>query len=210
MAYSLTDTGVRISSGRGANAVAIEVSFEKIESWARKMKIDTSAVFKRSFGRACSGLKKQLQVVMREGGGANGVPKFKDWTDFTRQMRERQTWRQHKSMGGVLADPRRIVAFRRNGYQVVGWPDALAAFAIKFQDGYDATSERQLSDSSWRHWVHAKMRVDDVPNVYAVRRREVIEPHFREHVAENLDKWANAIYFKDLARAMRKAGAIAV
>lgn len=213
MAYSLTDTGVRISKGRGANAVALELSFADLTKWAKRMQLDTDALFTKSFGPACSAFKKQLAVIMRGGGGEYGVPKFKNWEDFTREMRSKIR-RPFNQMGGVLSDPRRIVSFKRNGAQVIGWPDALCEWALAFQDGTGkangSNGQADLNSFWWRHRVHKKYGIDDIPRNYVSNPRAVIEPFFHDHVAKNLDEWVHAIYFKKIARKMKESGAVAL
>ena len=204
MAFKLTGSGVDISSGRGKARVTISVDFKTIEDWAKRMKIDTPRLMDSSFGRAASGLKKQFQVVMREGGGVNGVPKFKTWEDFTVRLREINP--SVYRIGGVLADPRRIVSFKRGGGQVIGWPDALAEWSRKFQDAVG--DQAQLNDKSWRAWAHRKTRSDDVPRTYVHNPRRVIPEPFGAHVRANLRKWARGAYYKELARQMQKAGAL--
>lgn len=204
MAFKLTGTGVDISSGRGKARVTISVDFTTLENWAKRMQLDTPKLMNRSFGRAASGLKKQFQAVMRQGGGVNGVPKFKSWEDFTIRLREIDP--KVYRMGGTLADPRRIVAFKRGGWQVIGWPDELAEWATKFQDAVG--DQAQLNDPSWRAWAHRETRSADVPRTYVHNPRRVIPEPFGEHVRANLREWARGAYYKELARQMQKAGAI--
>ena len=124
MAYSLTATGVSFTSGRGKGAVAIELSFREIDRWAKRMQKDTKELWRLSYGRACAGLKKKFVEVMQKSGGVYGVPKFKDFEDFTKTLRSMSG--RTATMGGLLADKSVVVAFKRNGAQVIGWPDYLA------------------------------------------------------------------------------------
>ena len=57
MAYTLTDSGVSFTKGRGRNAVALVVSFKEIDRWAKRMQKDTKELWRLSYGRACAGLK---------------------------------------------------------------------------------------------------------------------------------------------------------
>lgn len=208
MAFTATDTGVRISRGRGAAAVALDISFKDLERWAKRNGVDTGKLFKRSLGRACSGLKKQLAQIMQQGGGVNGVPRFKDYEAFTAEYRRETDRDPSGPIGGVLADKRRIVAFKRNGYQVIGWPDAIARLAVSFQDGKGgAEAQAWLENPRVRRWVH-KAGVASVPRQYEHNPRAVIEPYFHEHVKVNLDDWATKIFYKDLARQMQKSGGV--
>ena len=120
MAYSMTASGVQVTGGRGKGAVSLVVSFREIERWAKKMRKDTKELWRLSYGRACAGLKKKFLEVMRQSGGVNGVPKFKDFEDFTKALRS--AGGRTAPMGGMLADKSVVVAFKRNGAQVIGWP----------------------------------------------------------------------------------------
>jgi len=127
MAYSLTATGVSFTSGRGKGAVAIELSFREIDRWAKRMQKDTKELWRLSYGRACAGLKKKFVEVMQKSGGVYGVPKFKDFEDFTKTLRSMSG--RTATMGGVLAERENIFAFKKNGAQVIGWHDDMAPSA---------------------------------------------------------------------------------
>lgn len=204
MSFKVTDSGVTVSKGRGKNAVALDVSFQEIEKWARKNALDTPKLMRRSFGRACSGLKKQFVQVMAHGGGLNGVPKFRDFEAFTQEVRKVRGI-DGRPMGGVLADNARIVAFKRNGYQVIGWPDDLAKWAVNFQDG---VGNYMLGDATFRRYYHER-GIKYIPMAYVHNPRPVMTP-FADHVRAHLDDWATKIYFKDLAKQMQKTGAISL
>lgn len=205
MAVNLTATGVDFVSGRGKNkAVTLSMTFKQLETWAKRQKIDVPRLMKRSFGRACSGLKKKLYQVMASAGGVNGVPKFKDFEDFTKELREAGK-RSGVPMGGVLADKSRIVAFKRNGWQIIGWPDALAAWAVKFQDGGDKLAEAQLADPSWRHYVHRLTGIHEIPRTYTHNPRRVLPEPFGDYVKLHLEEWARGAFYKELARQFQKA-----
>ena len=209
MAFKLTGSGVDISSGRGKARVTISVDFKQLEDWAKRMKIDTPRLMDRSFGRAASGLKKQFQAVMREGGGVNGVPKFKTWEAFTVELRSKE---RARAMGGTLSDPRRIVAFKRGRWQVIGWPDDLAEWADNFQDGTGKlhgidVGQNDLNNPSWRRRVH-QLGIKYIPREYVHNPRRVIPEPFGAHVRANLREWARGAYYKELARQMQKAGAL--
>lgn len=210
MAISTTGTGVRFSRGRGAAAVALDVSFKDLERWAKRQAINTPRLFRRSFGRACSGLKKQLAQIMRQGGGVQGVPKFRDYEAFTAEYRRETDRDPTGPIGGVLADKRRIVAFKRNGYQVIGWPDELARLALAFQDGRGGAEAQQwLENTRVRRFMH-RAGIASVPTQYVHNPRMVIEPHFHKHVEAHLEEWATKIFYKDLARQMQKAGGVKI
>lgn len=203
MALNLTSSGVDFVSGRGKNkTVTLSMTFKQLEDWARRMKIDTAKLMTRSFGRACAGLKKKFAEVMQNGGGVNGVPKFQDFEAFTKELRA--AGGRTSPMGGVLADKSHIVAFKRNGWQIIGWPDALAEWAEKFQDGGDIKAERQIEDPSWRAYIHRK-GIRDIPRNYAHNPRRVLPEPFGDYVKEHLEGWASGAFYKELARQFQKA-----
>lgn len=203
MAFKLTDSGVLATSGRGAaKTVVLDVSFAEIDRWAARMQKDTKAVWRRAYGRAISALKGRFRKVVTNAGGVEGVPKFKDFEAFTRELRAKTG--RTSPMGGVLADKSRIVSFKRNGWQYIGWPDALADWAVKFQDGVGgASSEAFLSDVKSRARLH-RMGIRDIPRAYTHNPRRIIPEPFGEHVRKYLDEWARGAYYKDLAKEMAK------
>lgn len=113
--YSISGSGVSVSHGRGKNKVSVEVSFKELEQWARKMKVDTNSLMEKSFANACSGLKKKFISVIKNRGGVCGVPKFKDFEDFTKQLREVQGI-SSRPMGGILAENISVGAWKKNGW----------------------------------------------------------------------------------------------
>lgn len=201
MAYSLTDTGVSFTKGRGKAAVALTISFKEIEEWAKRMQKDTKELWRLSYGRACAGLKKKFYEVMQKSGGVYGVPKFKDFEDFTKSLRALAG--KTATMGGMLADRGSIVAFKRNGAQVIGWPDYLANSACAFQEGRGGQkSEKWFVESEWRQ-VWRRQGIKDIPRAYVHNERMVIEPYFVDYVKANLDEWAKGSYYKGLVKLMQ-------
>lgn len=210
MAYSVTGTGVAISKGRGKAAVSIEVSFKAIENWARRQGIDTPKLLKKSFGKACSGLKKQLVAVMQRGGGDYGVPRFRDYEAFTAEYRRETDRDPTGPIGGILADKNRMAFFRRGGWQYFGWPDELRRVAEAFQEGRGGSeAEGWLQNKRVRAWLHGN-DVNPVPLAYSHNSRMVIKPYFMDHVRRNIDDWAEKIFYKDLAKQMQEAGAVSI
>ena len=202
MAYTLTSSGVSIKSGRGKNAVALTLSFKEIEAWAKRMRKDTKELWRLSYGRACAGLKKKLVGVMKNAGGVEGVPKFKDFEDFTKELRERGG-RSSVPMGGLLAERGSIVAFKRNGAQVIGWPDYMHDIATAFQEGRGGPdAEKWFTDPEWRKSWH-RSGLKEIPRAYVHNERMVIEPYFVDYVNKYLDHWAKHVYFTGLAKLMQ-------
>ena len=208
MTYKVVDSGVSMSSGRGKAKVVVTVDFSTLDKWARRMKQDEKKLWRQSYGRACSGLKKKFQKVVSRAGGAEGVPQFKDFEDFTKLLRARaaeKSGRAARPMGGVLAGPRVIVAFMRGGWQYIGWPDRLAKWAVNFQDGIGgAAAEKYYTDPKYRHFMHVRAATDYVPPAYVHNPRRVLPEPFGAYVRKNLDEWARHIYYKDLAKLMKK------
>ena len=202
MALNLTATGVDFLTGRGKNkTVTLSMSFKQLEDWAKSCGADMDKVLQRSFGRACAGLKKKFQQVIKNGGGLNGVPKWKDFEEFTKELRAKRG--TTAPMGAILAEPYLAVAYKKNGWQVIGWPDKLEEWSIKFQDGGDAAGERQLQDNSWRAWIHRK-GIKEIPRTYAHNPRKVLPEPFGSYVDAHLEEWAKGAMYKGLAQMYQK------
>lgn len=195
-----------ITRGRGAARVSLVVSFAELDRWASRQKVDVPRLMKRSFGRACSGLKKKFQQVIANVGGVEGVPKFKDFEEFTKTLRAVRG-RSGVPMGGVLADPKRIVAFKQGGWQVIGWPDALAKWSLKFQDGEGGQYEESFfTDPSKRRDLH-RLGLAVVPTAYVHNPRRVLPEPFGSYVKAHLNAWATGAFYKELAKQMQKGSA---
>ena len=106
-------------------------------------------------------------------------------------------------MGGILADKGVVVAFKRNGKQVIGWPDYLADTACAFQEGRGGPeAEKYFTDPEWRRAWH-RAGIADIPRSYVHNSRMVIEPYFVDYIRANLDQWAKGAYFTGLAKLMQ-------
>ena len=204
MAITLTGTGVVATAGRGRNkTVTLDISFKALEQWAKRVQIDERAMWRKAYARACSALKGRFSKIVRNAGGVEGVPKFKDFEAFTRQLREKRGT-SSRPMGGVLADKSNIVAFKRNGWQVIGWPDSLADWAVKFQEG---TGGPQFNNPRTRYSWH-RLGIRDIPREYVHNPRRVLPEPFGSQVRAHLDEWARGAYYKELVRIMQKRGGI--
>lgn len=202
MSVKLTDSRAIVSRGRGsAKVVALDVSFKELEAWARRVAVDERKLWVKSYGRACAALKKQFTKIMTSAGGVNGVPKFKNFESFTNELRTATN--RTTPMGGVLADKRRIVAFKRNGWQIIGWPDKMEHLAERFQDGVGGPSENWLNNPAVRRFLHKK-GIREIPRIYAHNERRVIPEPFGSHVQKNLEAWATVNFRKQLANLMVK------
>lgn len=206
MAVKLSDFGATVTTERGAaKTVVLEVDFTELRAWAKRMKIDEERIWRKAYARAIKGLKDKFKKVVSNAGGVEGVPKFKDFEEFTKELRGINN--RTSPMGGVLADRRRIVSYKLNGWQYIGWPDALAQWAVKFQDGTGGSeAENFLTSPKSRHYLH-KRGIKDIPRTYAHNPRRVLPEPFMEYVSKHLDTWAEHVFLKDLARQMAKGAA---
>lgn len=202
MKFNTTTTGVQVSSGRGASKVSVEVSFTELDAWAKKMKVDTPKLLQKSFAAACSGLKKKFVKIVSSGGGSSGVPKFKDFDAFTKALRDVDG--SNKPLGGKLASKSSVGAWKRNGWQVIGWKDYLSKYAVAFQDALPGKAEANLNNPNWRRWLHIK-GIKDIPRTYQRNQRKVIPEPFGSYVKQNLQSWAKSTFYKSLAKLMQKA-----
>ena len=199
---------VSMSRGRGAARVTMTVSFKELERWARLQQIDTGKLMTQSFWRACSGLKKKFRQVMQNAGGVCGVPKFKDFEEFTKTLREAS--HNSRPMGGVLADEAYMFGGRSKstGAYFVGWKDYMESAARKFQEGIGGDfAEMWFTDNELRHSWHQR-GIKEIPHSYVHNERRVMPEPFGEYVRENLEEWARGAFYKDLARQFQK-GAVA-
>ena len=201
--FKVSDGGVTLTQGRGAaKAVVLQVSFKELEIWAARNAVDERKLWKRSYGRACKGLRDKFRKVITRAGGVEGVPKFHDFEAFTKELRAKTN--KHSPMGGVLADKSRIVAFKRGNAQIIGWPDALEKSAVNFQDAVGGPSaDWFLSDSGSRHRIQ-ELGINDIPRTYTHNPRRVIPEPFGSYVRKYLDEWASGSFYKELARQMAK------
>lgn len=193
--FKLTDSGVTLS--RRCAGVVLDVSFRDLEKWAKRNAVDEKRLYAQSYGRAVKGLRDKMRKIMSRAGGVEGVPKFKDFEEFTRQLRTARN--DTAPMGGILAQRKMIIAYKRGDTQYIGWPDRLATWAEKFQDGVG--SNDWLNDNANRHWLHRK-GIHDIPRTYTHNERRVIPEPFLTYVRRHLDEWARGAFYKALARQM--------
>lgn len=199
--YSIGSSGVNITSGRGKSKTTVTIDFSELDAWARKMQIDTPKLLEKSFAAACSGLKKKFVKIVQSGGGSSGVPKFKDFDAFTKALRNVDG--NNKPLGGKLADKSSVGAWKKNGWQVIGWKDYLSNYAVAFQDALPGKAEAMLNNSNWRRWLH-KRGIKDIPRTYTKNIRRVIPEPFGSYVEANLKTWAMSTFYKSLAKLMSK------
>ncbi len=199
MAMTVADSRIVATAGRGRNkSVVLDVSFKELEVWAAKNGIDERRLWTKSYGRACKGLRDKLQKVITRSGGVEGVPKFKDFEQFTKELRAKRG--RTSPMGGILNERHVIVAYKRGDVQYIGWPDRLAEWAVKFQD---AVGTADFADNWRRHEWH-KLGIKDIPREYAHNPRRVLPEPFGAYVDKHLKEWAQGAFYKELARQMAK------
>lgn len=178
----------------------LDVSFRELSHWAQRNGVDSTRLFNRSYGRAVRALRDKLRKVMTRAGGVEGVPKFRDFEQFTKELRTARN--DTAPMGGILAQRKMIISFKRGDAQIIGWPDDLATWAEKFQDGVGNSD--WLNDNENRHWLH-RLGIRDIPRTYVSNERRVIPEPFLTYVRRHLDEWARGAFYKALARQMAQA-----
>ena len=149
-----------------------------------------------AFGAAAKRARKRLVKVMRSAGGVYGVRGMPPHHEISTYLRPGQ------KMGGMLADPTYIVMFRRNpDEQVIGWPDPLAKWAVKFQEA----DTHPFTDAQ-RKWMHRR-GVKDVPFTYSRPDRDVINS-FAENLAREWPDMVRAMFEKYYSSRIRKYGVV--
>lgn len=197
--FKVNDGNVTLTRGRGVNkAVVLNVSFKELEIWAARNGVNEKKVWDRAWTRAMSTLRSRLQKVISGAGGYDGVPKFKDFEQFTKELRAAKN--KTTPMGGVLAAKKVIIWEKIGKTYYIGWPDRLAKWAEKFQDAegdpYFASMHRKIY--FWRLGLH------NLPDEYIHNPRRVLPEPFGAHVDKYLPQWAEGAFYKDLAKQMAK------
>lgn len=199
---NLSSGGVGFSRGRGAGRTTLEISAGEIAAWAKKNSALMPGIVRRSMGSAAGILRGQLRKVMRSGGGAFGVPLFAPYDGFTVSYRD--VFGKRGKMGGVLAESKRIVMYRRGEYQVIGWPDAMERLANSFQEGRGgAAATAWLNSRPVRAALHRR-GIDEIPTAYSGRRRDVMAT-FSRHIDSNLRSWRAGVLNKNIAKELARS-----
>lgn len=116
-----------------------------------------------AFGAAATRARKRFQKLMRAGGGMYGVSPLAPHHSISTYLRPGQ------KMGGRLADRRRIVMFKRSpDEQVIGWPDAIAKWAVRFQE-----ANTHAMTQGERGFLRSR-GVRDIPGTYSRPDRDVV------------------------------------
>lgn len=149
-----------------------------------------------AFGSAATRARKRLVKVMRSAGGVYGVRQMPPHHEISTYLRPGQ------KMGGVLADPARIVMFKRGqDEQVIGWPDALAKWAERFQEA----DTHPFTDAQ-RHWLEWR-GVKDIPTTYSRPDRDVINS-FAANLAREWPGMVRAMFEKYYSSRIKKYGVV--
>lgn len=148
-----------------------------------------------AFGAAATRARKRFQKLMRAGGGMYGVSQLAPHHSISTYLRPGQ------KMGGVLADPARIVMFKRSpDEQVIGWPDALAKWAVRFQESN--THAMTQGERGYLHW----RGVRDIPSTYSRPERDVVNS-FAADLTREWPGMVNAMFEKYYMSRRAKYGA---
>ena len=149
-----------------------------------------------AFGAAAVRARRRLAKVMRQAGGVYGVRGMPPHHEISTYLRPGQ------KMGGVLADDKRIVMFRRGeDEQVIGWPDALAKWAVRFQEA----DTHPFTDAQ-RAWMHHR-GIKDIPATYSRPDRDVINS-FAVNLAAEWPGMVRAMFEKYYSSRMAKYGRV--
>ena len=148
-----------------------------------------------AFGAAAKRARKRLVKTMRQAGCVYGVPAMAPHSSISTYLRPGQ------KMGGVLADERRIVMFKRSpDEQVIGWPDPLAKWAVRFQE-----ANTHAMTNGERRYLHMR-GVRDIPGTYSRPERDVINS-FAADLAREWPGMVNAMFEKYYMSRRAKYGA---
>lgn len=149
-----------------------------------------------AFGAAATRAQRRLRKAMRQGGGVYGVERMAPHHEISTTLRPGQR------MGGVLAEKERIVKYKIDAdTQYIGWPDALAKWASRFQESATSTFT-----PGTRRWMHTRgVRV--VPQVYQRPERDVVQS-FADHLAGEWPGMVLAMFDKYYKSRMAKGQAV--
>jgi hypothetical protein len=145
-------------------------------------------------GRAASVVKRRVRYAMSNGGGYAGVPTFAPLQPLTVALKGRS------DIGGVLADPLKIVMYRLGFTQVVGWPNKMQGIASAFQ-----SAEMRPTEKWERKYIHIRAPEFGSVPTYMRPARPVIEP-LSAAVASEYPKWIMGAATKIIGKKLAKKG----
>ena len=154
---------------------------------------------RRAQGRAANTVKRKMIAAMKKGGGTKDVPRLAPKHAITIALTG------DRPIGGLLAEPNRIVAFRRGETQIVGWPNGLEKAGSRFQSG----ATRPMEDAE-RRYLYLRMakktgtRPAKISPIYMRPERPVVMP-LGESVAKDYPRWMLSSLTKQVAAALDRA-----
>lgn len=183
--------------------VEIRISMKEIERRMRRMRDKLPKLRERAFKVQMGTILKQMQKAMASGGGVYGVPRFKEYESFTKDLRKAYGRDANGPIGGNLANKHMfrydaLTPFSSTRPKVrIGWLKGCEDSAMKFQLGQGNTPD-PFTDRQQRHQWHRVLATDELPDHYVHNQRQLIIP-FERHVTENLQKWIDGYVRKTLA-----------
>ena len=175
--------------------VKVEITKESVRR-LRDLEKRYPKTMRAAFGVAATRAQSRFRKVMRSAGGMYGVPQMAPHHEISTTLRPGQR------MGGVLAEKERIVKYKIDAdTQYIGWPDALAKWASRFQESATSTFT-----PGTRRWMHTRgVRV--VPQVYQRPERDVVQS-FADHLAGEWPGMVLAMFDKYYKSRMAKGQAV--
>lgn len=176
----------------------IRVTLDQDSAWyLRALQRTCPRTMRAACGAAATRARKRFVKVMRSGGGVYGVGQFAPLSPVSTYIRPRQR------LGGRLADDRRIVMFRRGkDEQVIGWPDALARWAVLFQ----SADTHPLTNTERAYFRWRRVPRDMRGETYRRPERDVVDS-FGADLARDWPGMVNEMFQKKYMSRRAKFGA---
>lgn len=175
-------------------AISVELD-KRSERHLRRLAADTPRTFSYALKGAVRHARNRFAKVVRDGGGAYGVPTLAPHDPFTSALRERKG-----RLFGKFAQGKYIVMYQKDGGWVVGWPDGVTGWMSANQG-----EQTYTFDKATRHYFHRRLGALGrggyvIPPNYYRPSRLVAEPFaanapgwFGQMVLENYEKKAGQI-----------------
>lgn len=179
--------------------IALEVTGES-RRYLAHLERETPRTFRAAHAAAARHARNRLRKVMRQAGGAYGVPSFAPRHQMTTLMRP------GSKPGGKLAEKQAIVMFKRGEGQVVGWVDRVAQWASCYQGA--ARYEFEARQRAALHRRYKALNGYHIPTWYDRPARRVIEP-FAAQLAHDFPIMVIDEFERAVARRMKKGQVIA-
>lgn len=195
-----------VLEGHEGNRTMIGISLEFTGDTYRelsRLERKTPRAFRAAHGIAANRAANALRNVMQRGGNEKyRVPTFAARHWLTLAIRGAKS-----RAGGVLADRRRIVRFRRGEGQVIGWPDRLASWASTYQDAVRRPVTRGERRGLYAFYGR-RLGGAKVPDWYEKPARPVVEP-FTAYLADAFPGYVRAAFDKKVAALLKRGKAVA-